>query len=212
MPSGDCWNSSLFRSQCSHRIEARCTPRGNDACEGSDRHKRCGNYGVNGWIEWFDPIEQVAHQLAGFEASCESYDQTKERGSHSIEQHRPHHLFALCAQRDADADFGRPLRRDVRHHAEQADRGKNQREKKLDMISHLGNPDVNFAKIAEAYDIKGEVVADPNDLKPALQRAVNATRDGKPYLLDVLVAQAGQGANMNWYPKVSIAEMRSKKA
>lgn len=91
-------------------------------------------------------------------------------------------------------------------------RGKNQREKKLDMISHLGNPDVNFAKIAEAYDIKGEVVADPKDLKPALQRAVNATRDGKPYLLDVLVAQAGQGANMNWYPKVSIAEMRSKKA
>jgi thiamine pyrophosphate-dependent acetolactate synthase large subunit-like protein len=91
-------------------------------------------------------------------------------------------------------------------------RGKNQREKKLDMLSHLGNPDVNFAKIAEAYDIKGEVVADPNDLKPAMQRAVNATRDGKPYLLDVLVAQAGQGANMNWYPKVSIAEMRTKKA
>jgi len=25
------------------------------------------------------------------------------------------------------------------------------------------------------------------------------------------VAQAGQGANLNWYPKVSIAEMRSKK-
>ncbi|HTM07454.1 MAG TPA: thiamine pyrophosphate-binding protein [Verrucomicrobiae bacterium] len=91
-------------------------------------------------------------------------------------------------------------------------RGKNQREKKLDMISHLGNPDVNFAKIADAYDIKGEVVAEPKDLKPALQRAINATRDGKPYLLDVLVTQAGQGANMNWYPKVSIAEMRSKKA
>jgi acetolactate synthase-1/2/3 large subunit len=36
-------------------------------------------------------------------------------------------------------------------------RGKNQRENKLDLLSHLGNPDVNFAKIAEAYDIKGEV-------------------------------------------------------
>ena len=91
-------------------------------------------------------------------------------------------------------------------------RGKNQREKKLDMISHLGSPDVNFAKIAEAYDIKGEVVADPNDIAPALKRAINATRDGKPYLLDVLVAQAGQGANMNWYPKISVAEMRTKKA
>lgn len=90
-------------------------------------------------------------------------------------------------------------------------RGKIQREKKLDMISHLGNPDVNFAKIAEAYDIKGEVVADPNDIKPALKRAIQATRDGRPYLLDVLVAQAGQGANLNWYPKVSVAEMRTKK-
>lgn len=91
-------------------------------------------------------------------------------------------------------------------------RGKVQREKKLDMISHLGNPDVNFAKIAEAYDIKGEVVADPNDIKPALKRAIQATRDGRPYLLDVLVAQAGQGANLNWYPKISVAEMRTKKA
>ncbi len=90
-------------------------------------------------------------------------------------------------------------------------RGKIQREQKKDMMSYLGNPDVNFAKIAEAYDIKGEVVADANDIKPALKRAIQATRDGRPYLLDVLVAQAGQGANLNWYPKVSIAEMRTKK-
>jgi acetolactate synthase I/II/III large subunit len=90
-------------------------------------------------------------------------------------------------------------------------RGAQQREKKMDMLSHLGNPDVNFAKIAEAYDIKGEVVGDPNDIAPALKRAIQATRDGKPYVLDVLVAQAGQGANLNWYPKVSIAEMRTRK-
>ena len=90
-------------------------------------------------------------------------------------------------------------------------RGAQQRDKKLDMISHLGNPDVNFAKIAEGYDVKGEVVGDPNDIGPALKRAIQATRDGKPYLLDVLVAQAGQGANLNWYPKVSVAEMRTRK-
>jgi thiamine pyrophosphate-dependent acetolactate synthase large subunit-like protein len=90
-------------------------------------------------------------------------------------------------------------------------RGAQQRDKKLDMLSYLGNPDVNFAKIAEAYDIKGEVVGDPNDIGPALKRAIQATRDGKPYLLDVLVAQAGQGANLNWYPRVSVAEMRTRK-
>jgi len=59
--------------------------------------------------------------------------------------------------------------------------------------------------------IKGEVVADPGGIAPALKRAIQATRDGKPYLLDVLVAQAGQGANLNWYPKVSVAEMRTRK-
>jgi len=90
-------------------------------------------------------------------------------------------------------------------------RGKIQREKQMDMISHLGDPNVNFAKIAEAYDIKGELVSDPGEIRPALRRAIQATRDGRPYLLDVLVAQAGQGANLNWYPKISVAEMRTKK-
>ena len=90
-------------------------------------------------------------------------------------------------------------------------RGSVQREKNMDMLSHLGDPNVNFAKIAEAYDIKGEVVSDPNDIKPALKRAVAATREGRPYVLDVLVAQAGAGANINWYPKLSVAGMRTRK-
>ncbi len=86
-----------------------------------------------------------------------------------------------------------------------------QREQKKDMLSHLGNPNVNFARIAEAYDIKGEFVDDPNNIAPALKRAIQATRDGHAYVLDVLVAQAGQGANLNWYPRLSIAEMRTRK-
>jgi hypothetical protein len=36
---------------------------------------------------------------------------------------------------------------------------------------------VNFAKIAKAYDIKGEVVADPNDIAPALKRAIHDPGD-----------------------------------
>ncbi len=86
-----------------------------------------------------------------------------------------------------------------------------QREQKKDMLSHLGDPDVNFAKIAEAYDIKGEFIANPDAIAPALKRAIQATRDGHAYVLDVLVAQAGQGANLNWYPRLSIAEMRTRK-
>ena len=38
-----------------------------------------------------------------------------------------------------------------------------------------------------------------------------ATRDGKPYLLDVLMERTGPLAESTWYPNVSVAEMRQKK-
>src|ERR1700722_19073799 len=96
---------SLFGSQCLHRIEARRTPRGNDACERGHCEQRCGNGGVNRRIELLDLVEQIAHQLAGFQACCQSHDKAEDRGPRSIQQHLPHHVFALCAERDADADF-----------------------------------------------------------------------------------------------------------
>ena len=89
--------------------------------------------------------------------------------------------------------------------------GAESREKKLDMISHLGNPDVNFGRSLKPTTSRVKSSAIPTTSAPALKRAIQATRDGKPYLLDVLVAQAGQGANLNWYPKVSVAEMRTRK-
>jgi thiamine pyrophosphate-dependent acetolactate synthase large subunit-like protein len=59
-------------------------------------------------------------------------------------------------------------------------RGKNQREKNSTCSATLGNPDVNFRQDRRGVRHQGRVVGDPNDLKPALQRAINATRDGKP--------------------------------
>jgi hypothetical protein len=55
----------------------------------------------------------TAHQPAGFQDRSESHDKTGDRRPPSIYQPPPHHVFAPCAQRDADADFGRPLRCDV---------------------------------------------------------------------------------------------------
>src|SRR5580704_16262171 len=114
MPPGDCRDITLFGSQCLHRIEARRTPGGNDTCERSHREQCCGNCGINRWIKRLDFVEQVAHQLASFQACCESHNKTEDCGPHPIQQHLPHHLFALCAQCDADADFDRPLRCHVR--------------------------------------------------------------------------------------------------
>jgi thiamine pyrophosphate-dependent acetolactate synthase large subunit-like protein len=79
-----------------------------------------------------------------------------------------------------------------------------------DMACYLGNPDVDFTKVASAFGIAGEVVANPGDLRSALERAVKTTRGGKPYILDVLVERSGIGAESTWYPRYSTAERRGR--
>ncbi len=79
-----------------------------------------------------------------------------------------------------------------------------------DMYCYLGNPDVDFAKAAAAFGIRGEVVADPAQIKPALDRAIKSTREGKPYLLDMVVERSGIGAESTWYPAFSLAQRRTR--
>ncbi len=89
-------------------------------------------------------------------------------------------------------------------------RGRSQQENK-DMICYLGSPDIEFTHLASAYGIRGERVAHPAELKPALQRAIATTREGRPYLLDVLVARTGLAADSTWYPRYSVAQARKRK-
>ena len=81
-----------------------------------------------------------------------------------------------------------------------------------DLTSYLGDPDVDFAKIAEAYSIKGEKVHDPKDLGPALQRAVKTMREGRPYLLDLEMERDGIFAESTWHPEFSVARLRNRKS
>jgi thiamine pyrophosphate-dependent acetolactate synthase large subunit-like protein len=80
-----------------------------------------------------------------------------------------------------------------------------------DMTCYNGSPDVDFAKSAEAFGVEGEVVKEPDQIKPALARAKKANYDGRPYLLDVHVDRDGVGAASTWYPAYSIAEQRTRK-
>ena len=80
-----------------------------------------------------------------------------------------------------------------------------------DMTCWLGNPDVDFAAVAKGFGVRAETVHEPGDVGPAIQRAIDATRDGKPYLLDVLVARTGLGAESSWYPEYSLAARRERK-
>lgn len=89
--------------------------------------------------------------------------------------------------------------------------GGKQFQRRRDMTCYLGDPDVDFAKTASAFGVEGEVVADPNALRPALERAKRANVEGRPYLLDVHVERTGIGATSTWYPPYSIEALRQRK-
>jgi benzoylformate decarboxylase len=79
-----------------------------------------------------------------------------------------------------------------------------------DYISYLGNPDVEFTKIAEAYGIHGEEVRNTAQINDAIKRGFRALKDGRPYLLDVRTKNVGVGAEVSWYPKYSVAKERQR--
>ncbi len=72
--------------------------------------------------------------------------------------------------------------------------------------AYLGDPDIDFAKLAEAQGVSGERVTSPSDISAALKRGLAATRDGKPYVLDVAVSRMGGGASSTWHHKYSVGE------
>jgi thiamine pyrophosphate-dependent acetolactate synthase large subunit-like protein len=80
-----------------------------------------------------------------------------------------------------------------------------------DMTCYLGDPDIDYAKLASGFGVEGETVAEPAQLKPALERAKRATADGRPYLLDVHIERNGIGANSTWHPAYSVADLRQRK-
>jgi thiamine pyrophosphate-dependent acetolactate synthase large subunit-like protein len=81
-----------------------------------------------------------------------------------------------------------------------------------DLTGHLGNPDVDYTKIAEAYQLKGEKVTAPGELAPALQRALRSMRDGKAVVLDIKIKPDGAPLSEGtWFQRYSIAEIRKKR-
>jgi thiamine pyrophosphate-dependent acetolactate synthase large subunit-like protein len=68
---------------------------------------------------------------------------------------------------------------------------------------YLGDPDIDFVKLAESQGVRGERVTEGSALNAALTRGIRATRDGNPYLIEVVIARVGPGADSTWYQKYS---------
>jgi hypothetical protein len=47
-------------------------------------------------------------------------------------------------------------------------------------------------------------------LRAALKRGIAATRDGKPYLVEVLIARYGGGAESSWHETFNLASLRKR--
>ena len=81
-----------------------------------------------------------------------------------------------------------------------------------DFNGYLGAPNVEYAKIAEAYGLKGENVKNASDLPAALQRCLKSMRDGKAVVLDIDIAPDGPALSQpTWYQRYSLAEIRKKR-
>ena len=74
-----------------------------------------------------------------------------------------------------------------------------------DMSCYLGDPDIDFLSIAKGFGIEGGLVSRPDDIGPVFATAAAVNREGRPFVVDALIAQRGPGADLNWHPGVSIA-------
>lgn len=80
-----------------------------------------------------------------------------------------------------------------------------------DMSCYLGNPDISFVDIAKGFGIAGSKLEKPGDIAKVVRRAVAATREGRPFMIDASIARRGPGAESTWHPDISIARNRTRK-
>jgi len=78
-------------------------------------------------------------------------------------------------------------------------------------VSYLGDPDVDFIRLASAYNIPGAVVTNTDQLQGAIQRGLRTLAEGRPFMLDVHTQTLGVGAEATSYQEFSLAEQRTRK-
>jgi benzoylformate decarboxylase len=75
---------------------------------------------------------------------------------------------------------------------------------------YLGDPEIDFVKLAESQGVRGEKVTAGSDIKSALKRGIQATRDGNPYIVEVVISRFGGGAESTWHQGYKLAPERRR--
>jgi thiamine pyrophosphate-dependent acetolactate synthase large subunit-like protein len=76
--------------------------------------------------------------------------------------------------------------------------------------TYLGDPEIDFVKLAESQGVSGERITSAAELRVALERATKATKDGRPYVIDARVACFGDGADSTWHDAFNLAAHRKR--
>jgi len=77
--------------------------------------------------------------------------------------------------------------------------------------TYLGDPDIDFVKLAQSQGVEGIRAEKGAELRDAIKRGIEATRAGQPFLIDALVHRIGDGADSTWYQPHSVANLRTRK-
>jgi benzoylformate decarboxylase len=80
-----------------------------------------------------------------------------------------------------------------------------------DIACYLGDPNIDYAKMAASMGVEGEMVEEQAALRSAIERAKKANAEGRAYLLDVVVERDGYGAASTWHPAYSLEALRTRK-
>ncbi|MDX1499094.1 MAG: thiamine pyrophosphate-dependent enzyme, partial [Woeseiaceae bacterium] len=79
-----------------------------------------------------------------------------------------------------------------------------------DYVSYLGDPDVDFTRLAAVYGIPGAVVTNSAEVRPAIEKGLKTLADGRPFMIDARTASWGTGAQLTQYQKFSVADIRNR--
>jgi benzoylformate decarboxylase len=74
---------------------------------------------------------------------------------------------------------------------------------------YLGDPEIDFVGLAKSQGVSGRRITSASEIADGLREGIQEVKNGRPYLLDVVVARMDGGAESTWHHKHSIRALRS---
>ena len=77
---------------------------------------------------------------------------------------------------------------------------------------NLASPEIDNVALAKGYGVEGDLVEEPGEVGPAIERCLRAMREGRPYVLDVKVERRFGGSESTWYDFFSVAKRQARQS